>query len=155
MPTKTFPTVAAIAWLKGLVLPEIDRLEMNQLLADLEQVQRLAKGWSRPKHGQAAGLQRRTLRAHEGRGCGQGMTMATVDKLAGALGLTLSVSVQQLPRRTPRGRKPKKGRIAMPSTMMDWKVFARWCAEDAHENHFPSRRGTWVFKDVDAVVLYN
>jgi hypothetical protein len=37
MPTKTFPTVAAIAWLKGLVLPEIDRLEMNHLLTDLEQ----------------------------------------------------------------------------------------------------------------------
>src|SRR5262249_10564798 len=29
MPTKTFPTGAAIAWLKGLVLPEIDRLEMD------------------------------------------------------------------------------------------------------------------------------
>ena len=39
MPTKTFPTKAAIAWLKKLVLPEIDRLEMNQLLADLEHVQ--------------------------------------------------------------------------------------------------------------------
>src|SRR5215475_6520571 len=26
MPTKTFPTLAAIAWLKHLVLPEIDRL---------------------------------------------------------------------------------------------------------------------------------
>src|SRR4051794_5698213 len=34
MPTKTFPTVAAIAWLKQLVLPEIDRLEMNHLLSD-------------------------------------------------------------------------------------------------------------------------
>src|SRR6516225_1719149 len=39
MPTKRFPTKAGIAWLKQLALPEIDRLEMNHLLADLEQVQ--------------------------------------------------------------------------------------------------------------------
>ena len=43
MPTKTFPTVSAIAWLKKLVLPEIDRLEMNHLLADLEQVEKRLK----------------------------------------------------------------------------------------------------------------
>jgi hypothetical protein len=39
MPTKRLPTKAAIAWLKQLVLPEIDRLEMNHLLADLARVQ--------------------------------------------------------------------------------------------------------------------
>jgi len=39
MPTKTFPTKPAIAWLKKLVLPEIDRLEMNHLLADLALIQ--------------------------------------------------------------------------------------------------------------------
>jgi hypothetical protein len=39
MPTKTFPTQPAIAWLKKLVLPEIDRLEMNHLLIDLEHAQ--------------------------------------------------------------------------------------------------------------------
>jgi transposase len=39
MPTKKFPTKAGIAWLKQVALPEIDRLEMNHLLADLEQVQ--------------------------------------------------------------------------------------------------------------------
>ena len=43
MPTKTFPTVAAIAWLKQLVLPAIDRLEMNHLLAALEQVEQRKK----------------------------------------------------------------------------------------------------------------
>jgi transposase len=43
MPTKTFPTGAAIAWLKGLVLPEIDRLEMNHLMTDLEQVEKRLK----------------------------------------------------------------------------------------------------------------
>jgi hypothetical protein len=39
MPTKTFPTMPAIAWLKKLVLPEIDQLEMNHLLIDLEHSQ--------------------------------------------------------------------------------------------------------------------
>ena len=39
LPTKTFPTLPAIAWLKKLVLPEIDRMEMDHLLSDLEQVQ--------------------------------------------------------------------------------------------------------------------
>lgn len=39
MPTKTFPTQRAIEWLRQLALPEIDRLEMNHLLADLEHIQ--------------------------------------------------------------------------------------------------------------------
>jgi len=38
MPTKTFPTAKAVAWLRGLELPEVDRLEMDHLLADLELV---------------------------------------------------------------------------------------------------------------------
>jgi len=40
MPTKTFPTAQAIAWLRRLVLPEIDRLELEHLLVDLEHIQR-------------------------------------------------------------------------------------------------------------------
>lgn len=40
MPTKTFPSQPAIAWLKQLVLPEIDQLEMNHLLVDLEHSQK-------------------------------------------------------------------------------------------------------------------
>jgi len=43
MPTKTFPTEAAVAWLKELVLPEIDRLEMDHLLADLKYIQQRIK----------------------------------------------------------------------------------------------------------------
>jgi transposase len=42
-PTKRLPSKSAIAWLKQLVLPEIDRLEMDQLLADLEQIQKRLK----------------------------------------------------------------------------------------------------------------
>jgi transposase len=43
MPTKKFPTESGLAWLKQLALPEIDRLEMDHLLADLEQVQQRRK----------------------------------------------------------------------------------------------------------------
>jgi transposase len=43
MPTKRLPTKAAIAWLKQLALPEIDRLEMNHLLADLERARQRVK----------------------------------------------------------------------------------------------------------------
>jgi transposase len=43
LPTKTFPTAAAVTWLKGLGLPEIDRLEMDHLLADLEHVEKRLK----------------------------------------------------------------------------------------------------------------
>src|SRR5262249_4850532 len=43
MPTKRLPTKAALAWLKQLALPEIDRLEMNHLRADLEQAQQRLK----------------------------------------------------------------------------------------------------------------
>src|SRR5262245_47151507 len=39
MPTKRLPTQAAIAWLKQLVLPAIDHLEMAHWLADLQLVQ--------------------------------------------------------------------------------------------------------------------
>ena len=39
MPTKKFPTLRAIAWLRTLKLPEIDRLEMDHLLVDLEHIQ--------------------------------------------------------------------------------------------------------------------
>ena len=40
LPTKTFPTRPAVSWLQQLALPEIDRLEMNHLLADLEHLQK-------------------------------------------------------------------------------------------------------------------
>src|SRR5262245_11887944 len=47
MPTKRLPTKAAVAWLSQLALPEIDRLEMDHLLADLELAQRRVKGLGR------------------------------------------------------------------------------------------------------------
>jgi transposase len=39
MPTKRFPTLKAIVWLKKLVFPQVDQLEINHLLADLEHFQ--------------------------------------------------------------------------------------------------------------------
>src|SRR5215469_14000662 len=39
MPTRKFPSKSGLAWLKQLVLPAIDRLELNHLLADLERIQ--------------------------------------------------------------------------------------------------------------------
>lgn len=39
MPTKKFPTKRALSWLKELVLPEMDQLERDHLLADLEQIE--------------------------------------------------------------------------------------------------------------------
>jgi transposase len=43
MPTRKFPTKSGTAWLKQLALPAVDRLEMDHLLADLEQVQQRRK----------------------------------------------------------------------------------------------------------------
>jgi transposase len=43
LPTKTFPTQPAIAWLQKLVLPEMDRLELDFLLEDLEHAQQRLK----------------------------------------------------------------------------------------------------------------
>lgn len=40
MPTKTFPTLRAIAWLKTLSLPAVDRMELDHLLSDLEHIDR-------------------------------------------------------------------------------------------------------------------
>jgi transposase len=39
MPSKTFPTKIAITWLKTLTLREIDRLEIDHLLADLKNIE--------------------------------------------------------------------------------------------------------------------
>lgn len=39
LPTKRFPTLKAIAWLKQLTFSEVDQLELNHLLADLEHLQ--------------------------------------------------------------------------------------------------------------------
>lgn len=37
----------------------------------------------------------------------------------------------------------------------NWQLFADKAAEDAHRNHFASRRGVWYFEDADVLALYN
>ena len=36
-----------------------------------------------------------------------------------------------------------------------WPHFAAACARDAHDNHFPSRRGIWQFTGLPVLVIYN
>ncbi len=88
----------------------------------------------------------------------QGLTLATLDRLARVLGLELVATVQQVPRPVPRGRKRAKGKQNKEKATMtkeQWTRFALVCAGDAHENWFSSRRGTWHIEDLDVVVLYN
>jgi len=89
----------------------------------------------------------------------QGLSLPTLDKLVELLGLEFVGTVQQVARAEPRGRK--KAATKEPSkekTMMkkkDWAKFAATCAQNAHQDWFSSRRGTWYFEDYDVVVLYN
>ncbi|WP_439628901.1 helix-turn-helix domain-containing protein [Gemmata sp.] len=88
----------------------------------------------------------------------QGLTLASLDKLAAALGLVLTTGVQQLPQRRPRGR-PKKEEPAMKTVTKtspkQWQALAAYYAKDARENHFSSRRGTWHIEDLNVLCLYN
>jgi transposase len=43
MPTKTFPTIAALAWLKTLQLPAADRIELDHATQDLERFEQRVK----------------------------------------------------------------------------------------------------------------
>jgi transcriptional regulator with XRE-family HTH domain len=83
----------------------------------------------------------------------QGLTLATLDKLADVLGIEIVVKVQKVPRPAPKGRKKRSPKVLM--TKKSWAEFAFKCAFDAHENHFPSRRGVWFIEDLDVLVLYN
>jgi transcriptional regulator with XRE-family HTH domain len=92
----------------------------------------------------------------------QGLTLATLDKLAEVLGLTITTTIQQAkpPAPTGRRRKKKEGDMASPATkefLMKafWAKEAQRMAKDAHENHFPSRRGVWHIADADKLCFYN
>jgi hypothetical protein len=92
----------------------------------------------------------------------RGLTLASLDKLADALGLEIVIGVQKIPRPKPKGRKPAGGRqIAANATARkrmskaQWHSLAYRCAFDACENHFPSRRGVWFLEDIGVLCLYN
>jgi transcriptional regulator with XRE-family HTH domain len=83
-----------------------------------------------------------------------GLNLSTLDKLAEVLGLEVTVTVQRTRKPSPKGRK--KGKTM--KTLLDRTELQRLAgnlAEDAHENHFSSRRGLWYLDDVEAVCLYN
>jgi transcriptional regulator with XRE-family HTH domain len=85
-----------------------------------------------------------------------GLALATLDKLAEVLGLQLMTTVQQAKPPAPPGRK-KKGDSMTKATFKkaEWANLAKFLAEDAHENHFSSRRGVWHIEAVDVLCFYN
>jgi transcriptional regulator with XRE-family HTH domain len=86
----------------------------------------------------------------------RGLNLATLDKLADALGLEIVIGVQKIQRPSPKGRRPAKGRQMITKlTKADWQRHARNFAQDACENHFSSRRGVWIIEDLGVLCLYN
>jgi transcriptional regulator with XRE-family HTH domain len=87
----------------------------------------------------------------------RGLNLSTLDRLADALGLEISVNVQNVKRPSPKGRKPAKGRQRMRDTKTkeEWQSIATAMAREAHENHFSSRRGIWHLEDLDILCAYN
>jgi transcriptional regulator with XRE-family HTH domain len=85
----------------------------------------------------------------------QGLTLATLDKLADLLGLEIVTSIQRVQRPAPVGRKRKEKPMRVQLTKAEWQDLAKAAARDASENHFPSRRGVWHFSDTDVLCFYN
>jgi transcriptional regulator with XRE-family HTH domain len=86
----------------------------------------------------------------------RGLTLASLDKLADALGLEVFIGVQKIPRHSPKGRRPARGsQMTTKMTKALWQTLADDLAKDAHENYFPSRRGVWFLPSEGALCLYN
>jgi transcriptional regulator with XRE-family HTH domain len=92
----------------------------------------------------------------------RGLTLATLDKLADALGLEIVIGVQRIPRNKPRGRRPAGGKQMAVNTAkrkrmskFEWYCLAREFAIDAYENHLSSRRGIWFLEKLAVLCLYN
>jgi len=85
------------------------------------------------------------------------MSLVTADKLAAALGLEITFTIQNLPRPRPRGRRPKSGTRMVNSIRQTiiWAEMAAVFARDAHENHMESRRGVWPVEGHDVLCSYN
>jgi transcriptional regulator with XRE-family HTH domain len=72
----------------------------------------------------------------------RGFTLASLDKLADALGLEIVIGVQKLPRPGRGGRSPTKGvHMIAQTAMTSWSEIAASLAGDAHLDYFSSRRG--------------
>jgi transcriptional regulator with XRE-family HTH domain len=95
-----------------------------------------------------------------------GVSLATLDKLADVFGIVaIEGTLQQLPRPSKRGRKPKEK--PMTTTVSKtraskelWKMLASAQAEEMHEENFQSRCGIYEITDAptksgSVVCLYN
>jgi hypothetical protein len=82
----------------------------------------------------------------------RGLNLSSLDKLAIALGLEIVVSVQNVPRPSPKGRRPNEEKqlnataTKKISMAVYWNGVASGLAKDASEKHFESRRGVWYIK---------
>src|SRR5262249_42024328 len=85
----------------------------------------------------------------------QGLTLATLDKLAEVLGLEIVTMVQRAQRPAPTGRKRKEKQMKVKLNKADWQRLAEASARDAHENSYDTRRGVWHLEDVGALCFYN
>lgn len=95
----------------------------------------------------------------------RGLSLSSLDKLASMFGIQATVLVQQLPRPTKRGRKPKEKKMSVVlktkfQAAIFWNNLAVSSAEDAYENNFSSRRGVYVITDAPSksgqvICLYN
>jgi transcriptional regulator with XRE-family HTH domain len=87
----------------------------------------------------------------------QGMSTATLDKIAGVLGLEVIVGVQA--RKISKQGRPKKEEPMVQTlkklTKFEWGLLAANAAKDAHENNFSSRRGVYVVERAGIVYYDN
>jgi transcriptional regulator with XRE-family HTH domain len=88
----------------------------------------------------------------------QSMSLATLDRIAETLGLQVIVGVPEV-RKSRKPGRPKKEKPKMQQlkclTKSEWGLLAANAAMDAHENHFPSRRGLYVVEGVGVVYYDN
>lgn len=125
MPTKTFPTVKAIAWLRTVALPKWDRAEMTSHLDEFERLTRRMKTLEEIIVIRAQGIEEvELLRTIPG--CGYYMALALTSRIGDANRFPRGKSLAHYWGLTPGVRdsgesKGKRGRITKTGSAM-----ARW-----------------------------
>jgi len=85
----------------------------------------------------------------------RGLSLETLDRLAGVLGIDISKRISTVKPRRPRGRRKKeKGNRTMTSATV-WQEVADELAERAGDELFHSHRGVYFVEDRDVLCLYN
>lgn len=125
MPTKTFPTIKAIEWLKVVTLPTWDREEMDYHLGEFERLTKRMKSLEATIQRRAQGVENvELLRTIPG--CGYYMALALACRIGDASRFTKGKSLANYWGLTPGVRdsgdsKGRRGRITkMGSTMARW-----------------------------------